>query len=191
MLFDSVIGGPMLYKMPTYSSSEIFVTQKFFGAYVFTLSTAISRDWSKIETIWNHFCQQSRLCPIDWCHCRADHVTILLPVWRFWPFGVIKTVGNGGNGDVPGRETCQILGHREIEGGGGKLKFWPPPLSPPWGVLESAIFGVVGPEGAYLSSKHGVPPVVLQSKISCRPMTKIPAPIENFFISTILHLLAL
>ena len=26
----------------------------------------------------------------------------------------------------------------------------PPPLSPPWGVLESAIFGVVGPEGAYV-----------------------------------------
>jgi len=46
-------------------------------------------------------------------------VTILLPVWRFWPFRVIKTVGNGGNGDVPGRETCQILGHRKIEGGGG------------------------------------------------------------------------
>ena len=22
-------------------------------------------------------------------------MTILLPVWRFWPFGVIKTVGNG------------------------------------------------------------------------------------------------
>jgi len=34
-----------------------------------TLSTAISRDCSKIETIWNHFCSQSRLCPIDWCHC--------------------------------------------------------------------------------------------------------------------------
>ena len=49
-------------------------------------------------------------------------MTILLPVWRFWPFRVIKTVGNGGNGDVPGRETCQILGHREIEGGGGVVE---------------------------------------------------------------------
>jgi len=29
MLFDSVIGGPMLYKMPTYSSSKIFVTRVF------------------------------------------------------------------------------------------------------------------------------------------------------------------
>ena len=36
-------------------------------------------------------------------------MTILLPVWRFWPFGVIKTVRNGAFvmstvvGQVPGR----------------------------------------------------------------------------------------
>ena len=50
MLYGSVIGGPMLYKMPSYRSSKIFVT-RLFGDYVITLSTAISRDWSKIETI--------------------------------------------------------------------------------------------------------------------------------------------
>ena len=60
------------------------------------------------------------------------------------------------------------IGKLKAEGGVEILT--PPPISPV-GVLESAIFGVVGPEGAYLSSKHGVPPVVLQSKISCRPMT--------------------
>jgi len=75
------------------------------------LLTATSRDWCIIETIWNYFCPQSRLFPSDWCHCRVDHVTILLPVWRFWPFGVSKTVENGGNGDVPGRGTCQKLKH--------------------------------------------------------------------------------
>ena len=47
--------------------------------------------------------------PIDWFYWRVGHVTILLPVWRFWPFGVIKTVGNGTMvmspvvGHVPGR----------------------------------------------------------------------------------------
>ena len=36
-------------------------------------------------------------------------MTILLPVWSFWPFGFIKTVGNGALvmytvvGQVPGR----------------------------------------------------------------------------------------
>ena len=61
----------------------------FFCDYVIRLRTVISRDWSKIGTIWNHFCPQSRLCPIHWCHWRVGHVTVLLPVWRFWPFGVI------------------------------------------------------------------------------------------------------
>jgi len=45
-------------------------------------------------------------------------VTILLPVRRFWPFGVIKTVGNGGNDDFPGRGTCQKLGHSGPRTGG-------------------------------------------------------------------------
>jgi len=30
-----------------------------------------------------------------WCHCREGHVTILLPVWRFWPLRVIQTVEEG------------------------------------------------------------------------------------------------
>ena len=50
MLLRSVIGGHMLYKMPSYRSSIIFVLE-FFGDYVIILSTAISRDWSKIDTI--------------------------------------------------------------------------------------------------------------------------------------------
>ena len=105
-----MIEGPTLYELLYFVSSKLFVTRVFCD-YVITLSTDISRDWSKIETIWNHFCPQSRLFPSDWCHCRVDHVTILLPVWRFWPFGVAKTVENGGNGDVPGRGTCQKLKH--------------------------------------------------------------------------------
>jgi len=46
-------------------------------------------------------------------------VTILLPVWRFWPFGVIKTVGNGtmvispvvGHGHVGVKMGARTGGH--------------------------------------------------------------------------------
>ena len=102
-----MIGDPTLYKVKNFGSSKMFVT-RVFCAYVITLSTAISLDWCKIETTWNHFYLQSRLCPIDWCHCREGHVTILLAVWRFWPLAVIQTVGNGALvmstvvGQVPG-----------------------------------------------------------------------------------------
>jgi len=45
-------------------------------------------------------------------------VIILLPVWLSWLSGVIKTVVNRGNGDFPGRGTCQKLGHRGPRTGG-------------------------------------------------------------------------
>jgi len=35
-------------------------------------------------------------------------VTILLPVWRFWPLGVTKTVGNWAKGDAD-----PVVGHRK------------------------------------------------------------------------------
>ena len=92
----------------------MFVTRVFCD-YVITLSTAISRDWCKIETIWNHFCAQSRLCPVDWCRCREGHVTILLPVWRFWPFRVIQTDGNRA------RVLSPIVRHGKIWDKGGPV----------------------------------------------------------------------
>ena len=50
VLFGHMVEGAILYKLPYFGSSKIFELE-FFGDYVITLSTAISRDWSKIETI--------------------------------------------------------------------------------------------------------------------------------------------
>jgi len=77
--------------------------------------TAIYRDWYIVETIWNHYCPQSCLRPIDWCQCRVCHVTILLPVWRFWYFGVIWTVEN-----VP-TVMSPVVGHAESWDIGGPV----------------------------------------------------------------------
>ena len=102
MLFGYMIGDPTLYKVKNFGSSKMFVT-RVFCAYVITLSTAISLDWCKIETTWNHFYLQSRLCPIDWCHCCEGHVTILLTVLRFLASRSHTNSRKRGLGNVHGR----------------------------------------------------------------------------------------
>jgi len=99
-----MIGDPTLYKVKNFGSSKMFVT-RVFCAYVITLSTAISLDWCKIETTWNHFYLQSRLCPIDWCHCCEGHVTILLTVLRFLASRSHTNSRKRGLGNVHGRGT--------------------------------------------------------------------------------------
>ena len=116
VLFDSVIGGPMLYKMPTCSSSKIFVTRVFWRLRNHTFDGHISgleQDRDNLKPLLRTKSPMPyRLVPLP---CRSrDHTTSGLAFLAFW---VIKTVGNEGS-DVPGRRTCQKLGHRGPRTGG-------------------------------------------------------------------------
>jgi len=54
--------------------------------------------------------------------------------------------------------TCGVAG-QEPEGEGGEVETLTPHISPVGGPGAPKIFLVIRPEGAYVSSKHGVPPV--------------------------------
>ena len=147
----------MPYKMPSYRSSNIFATRVFWRLRNHTFDGHISgldQDRDNLKPLL----PTSRLRPIDWYQCRVCHVTILLPVWRFWPLGVIKTVRNG----------CLVMSTVVglVRGRGSNVApYWEsrrcsgPHISPTEGPGAPQFFLTVGPQGAYLSSKHGVPPV--------------------------------
>ena len=92
MLCNDVIGGLILYTTPPCRSSKIFATRVFWRLRNHTFDGHISgldQDRDNLKPLL----PTSRLRPIDWYQCRVCHVTILLPVWRFWRFRVIQTVG--------------------------------------------------------------------------------------------------
>ena len=98
----------MLYKMPYYRSSKIFVTRVFWRLRNNTFDGHISGLKQDRENLKPLLPTKSpmpcRLVPLP---CRSRDYT--LPVWLFWRFRVIKTVGNGGNGDVPGGGTWRCV----------------------------------------------------------------------------------
>ena len=108
MLFDSVIGGPMLYKMPTYSSSKIFVTRVFWRLRNHTFDGHISgleQDRDNLKPLLpTKSPMPYRLVPLP-CMSR-DHTTSGL---AFLAFRSHKTVRNGAFvmstvvGQLPGR----------------------------------------------------------------------------------------
>ena len=77
---------------------------------------------------------------------------------RLVKFGnVLRHVVAGSKGY---KETYWGLGtNREIEGRGGEVEILTPVSPPLGGTGAPNFFFVVGPEGACLSSEHGVPPV--------------------------------
>ena len=108
MLYGSVIGGPILYKMPSYCSSKIFVTQLFWRLRNHTFDGHISgleQDRDNLKPLLpTKSPMPCRLVPLP---CRSrDYTTSGL---AFLAFQSHKTVGNGGNGDVPGGGTWRCV----------------------------------------------------------------------------------
>ena len=89
-----MVEGPTVYELPYFVSSKIFVTRVFLRLRNHTFNRYISgleQDGDNLKQLLptkSHI--PYRLVPLP-----SRSLTILLPVWRFWPFGVIKTVRNG------------------------------------------------------------------------------------------------
>jgi len=109
-VFGRVIGGPMLYKMPSYCSSKIFVTQLFWRLRNHTFDGHISgleQDRDNLKPLLPTKSPMTyRLVPLP--SRSRDHTT---SGSAFLAFRCHKNRRKRGNGDFPGRGTCQNLGH--------------------------------------------------------------------------------
>jgi len=142
VLCNSVIGGPMLYKIPPYRSSKIFVTWVFLRLRNHTFDGHISG------------LQQDR-----------DNLKPLLRTKSPMPYRLVPLLCRSRDHNTSG---SAFLAFRSLKNRRKRRA-----IAPPSPEHDPQIFLVVGSEGAYLSSEHGVPPVtgrgggIFQRNTSC------------------------
>ena len=105
-----MIGGPMLYNMPTYSSSKIFVTQVFWRLRNYTFDGHISgleQDRYNLKPLLpTKLPMPYRLVPL--ASMSRDHTTSGL---TFLAFPSHMNRRKRPHSNISGRGTCQKLGH--------------------------------------------------------------------------------
>ena len=110
MLFRSVIGGPMLYKMPFYRSSKIFLTRFFWRLRNHTFDGHISgleQDRDNMKPLLpTKSPTPYRLVPL--ASRSRDHTTSGL---AFLAFPSHMNRRKRPQGNISGRGTCQNLEH--------------------------------------------------------------------------------
>ena len=117
MLFGNLVEGPTLYELPYFVSSEIFVTRFFLRLRNHTFDRHISgleQDRDNLKPLLpTKSTMPYRLVPL--ASRSRDHTTSGL---AFLAFLSHMNRRKSPHGNIPGRETCQKLGHMGPRTGG-------------------------------------------------------------------------